>query len=333
MTRDRGTIPNPDEVPDATEEIVEGTPPRWLPWVERIFGTLLLGAAIWVIGRELHDVSAFEVVRAAAAVPRWQLGLAVAATVLNYAIMTGYDHLALRQLGRALSAWRISVAGFVAFAVVNSLGFALITGPWARLRFYKRWGVDLAVLPQVVAFNAITVWTGLFALLGAVLAIRPETALRAWAPLPFWRVMGVVMLGTVVLYVYFAATMKHPIRVWRWTLHMPDVRLALSQVALSSTDWLLVAWVLWLLLPNDTVPFGTLLAAFLAAQLIGLLSHVPGSLGVFEGTMLSLLHGDAPPHVLIAGLLLFRIIFYLIPLAVALMAVAGSALPGAAKRQ
>lgn len=314
-----------DEIPDG---IVEGQSPRWLRWVEPLLGGLLLTAAIWVLGRELHTVRAVDVARAAGGLPRWQLGLAVVATVLNYAIMTGYDHLALRQLGRSLRTWQVTVSGFAAFAVVNSLGFALITGPWARLRFYARWGVDLGVLPQVVAFNAVTVWTGLFALLGSVLAIRPEPSLGAWAPLPVWRLIGALMVASVGLYIYVAATMRHPIRVWRWTLHMPDARLAWSQVALSTTDWFLVAGVLWLLLPDGSLPFGELLAAFLAAQLLGLVSHVPGSLGVFEGTMLTLLHGEMPAHALVAGLLLFRIIFYLIPLLIALVAVAAGTWPG-----
>jgi phosphatidylglycerol lysyltransferase len=118
--------------------------------------------------------------------------------------------------------------------------------------------------------------------------------------------------------------MTGPLQIWRWALHMPSRRLALAQVVLSSIDWLLIAAVLWLLVPGGTVPFGLLLGSLLAAQLLGLVSHVPGGLGVFEGSMLTLLHGDAPPHVLLAGLLLFRIVFYLVPLVVALVIVAAA---------
>lgn len=301
--------------------------PRWLRVLEPVLGAALFAVALWAAGHELRSVHMSDVARAANALPRWQLWLAAAATIANYIVMTGYDHLALRQLGRTLDWWRVCVAGFVAFAVVNNVGFALISGPWARYRFYTRWRVDVGTLPQVAAFNAVTVWTGLFGLLGLVLAANPDPSLAAWAPLPAWRAGGFVMVAMVAGYVYAAARMTGPLRIWRWSLYMPSRRLALAQVVLSSIDWLLIAAVLWLLLPRGTVPFGALLGSLLAAQLLGLVSHVPGGLGVFEGTMLMMLHGDAPPSVLLAGLLLFRILFYLIPLAVALVLVAGASLP------
>lgn len=298
--------------------------PGWLRFLEPIFGAALFVVALWVLAHELRSVRIGDVTRAAQALPAWRLWLAGIATFANYFVITGYDHLALRQLNRRLSPWRVSLAGFVAFAVVNNVGFALISGPWARYRFYTRWKVDVGTLPQVAAFNAVTVWTGLFGLLGLVLAANPDPALAMWAPLPAWRVGGLLMVAMVGAYVYAAARMTGPLQIWRWALHMPSRRLALAQVVLSSIDWLLIAAVLWLLVPGGTVPFGPLLGSLLAAQLLGLISHVPGGLGVFEGSMLTLLHGDAPPHVLLAGLLLFRIVFYLVPLVVALVIVAAA---------
>ena len=292
-----------------------------------LLGLAIFGLALWVLGREVEAVDGRDVARAVRAVPRWQLWMALAATALNYAIITGYDHLALHQLGRRLSAWRISLAGFVAFAIVNNFGFALISGPWARLRVYTRWGIDLAALPQVTAFNALTVWTGLSALLGAVLTVQPPPSLAAWAPLAVWRVGGVVLLGLVALYIGLAAAWRAPLRVWRWTLHMPSVRMAVGQVVLSMLDWVILAAVLWLLMPNHSLPFTTLLTAFLAAQVLGIVSHVPGGLGVFEGTMLALLRGHVAAHTLLASLLLFRIVFYVVPLAVALGLMAAVRLP------
>lgn len=294
---------------------------------ETLLGLAIFALAIWVLGHEIQSVDRHDVARAARGLPPWRLWLALGATVLNYAIITGYDHLALRQLGRRLSAWRISLAGFVAFAIVNNFGFALISGPWARLRFYTRWGVDLAALPQVTAFNALTVWTGLSALLGGVLSTRPPAALAAWAPLGLWRVGGLLLLGLVGAYVGLAAAWRAPVRVWRWTLQMPSVRMALGQVLLSMFDWLILAAVLWLLLPAGSIGFSALLTAFLAAQVLGIVSHVPGGLGVFEGTMLALLRGQVASHTLLAGLLLFRLVFYVLPLAVALALMATERLP------
>ena len=58
--------------------------------------------------------------------------------------------------------------------------------------------------------------------------------------------------------------------------------------------------------------------AFAAAQLTGLASHVPGGLGVFDGLMVLFLRNRVPIAALATALVAYRIVYYLVPLAVAL---------------
>jgi hypothetical protein len=74
-----------------------------------------------------------------------------------------------------------------------------------------------------------------------------------------------------------------------------------------------------MLLPNEpNIGFVTLAVVFVSATLLGFASHAPGGLGVFDAAMLvALWQFDKEP--VLAGLLLFRLLYYLAPFVVALI--------------
>ena len=57
-----------------------------------------------------------------------------------------------------------------------------------------------------------------------------------------------------------------------------------------------------------------LLGMYLLAQLAGLASQVPGGLGVFETVFLLLVGDIIPAEALLGSLLVYRMIYYLLPL-------------------
>lgn len=227
-------------------------------------------------------------------------------TAANYAVMTGYDLLAFRYAGVRLSARRIVFASFISYAVSNSVGFAMLSGSSMRFRYYTRWGVTTESLARIVFSCAVTFWLGLLALGGASLV-----ATRV-AP-----VAGGVLIGVVALYLTAALVWRSPIRVWRYTFPLPPISIAVTQVVLSAIDWVLAALVLYVLLPHGAIGFLPFAACFLAAMLAGLVSHVPGGLGVFEATLALSLGRAVPTSSLVPALLAYRTIYYLAPLAVA----------------
>ncbi len=140
-----------------------------------------------------------------------------------------------------------------------------------------------------------------------------ECSRPLWAP-----AFGVALLAVAASYGIASLVRTGPIKVWRLVLPpLPAPRLVGGQFVLSIADWALAAAVFWVLLPGPT-PFVEVLSAFLAAQFVGLISNVPGGLLVFESSMVALLPSVDRP-LLLSVLLAYRVIYYLLPLALALI--------------
>lgn len=282
-------------------------------------GALLFGAALFVLRRELHAVSYHEITADLLAVPASRLVLALALTILNYAVLTGYDQLAFLYIGRSMSRVRISLAAFVAYAIANNVGFAVLSGASVRYRFYTRWGLSPAELSRIVVFYSTTFWLGLLCLGGGALAFAPPVAVAPGLGGGWMRAAGATLLLLGAAYASLPAWRQAPIQLRGFVIPVPPRRLVASQFVFSILDWGLAAAVLYPLLPESALPLSGLLAAFLAAQLLGLVSHVPGGLGVFESAMVVLLRPYLSAGQILPALVLYRVIYYVIPLGLALI--------------
>ena len=278
-------------------------------------GAALFFAALVVLHRELRDVHYAELSAAVARLPPGRVLLALLLTGLNYLVLTGYDQLAVEYAGLRLHRGRVALAGFVSYAISNSLGFGMLSGAAVRFRFYTRWGVGALELSKIVLFQSTTFWLGLLALGGATLGFAPHPWLRDLPAAPLVRALGLALLGLGLAYALLPFARKAPLRLGRFEVPVPTARLAAGQFVLSILDWGLAAAVLQALLPPGAVPFGELLGAFLAAQIVGLVSHVPGGLGVFETLMVLGLKPYLPATSVLTALVLYRAIYYLLPLA------------------
>jgi phosphatidylglycerol lysyltransferase len=275
--------------------------------------------ALEVLRHELAATSWRAIVTSTKATPWPQMAAALVLTVLNYAVLTGYDFLAFASIGKRMAPWRIGVASFLAYAVANNVGFALLSGASIRYRFYTRWGLGAEELSRIVFSYSITFWLGLLALGGVSLALTPPLPIGP-LPAPVVELLGWILLALSVAFVVFAGIRKTPIRLWRFELPLPRPAIAIAQWIVSSADWVLAASVLYVLLLDRGTPFFAVTGAFLTAQLIGLLSHVPGGAGVFDGLIMVLLRPYVPAGELIGPLLLYRAIYYLLPFTIAAVA-------------
>jgi phosphatidylglycerol lysyltransferase len=242
--------------------------------------------------------------------------MAVLLTAANYLVLTGYDALALRYIHHALPYRHIALASFIGYAFSNNL--SLLAGGAARLRLYPAWGVSAGEVSKVVAFCTLTFCLGLFASGGVVLLVKP-LALPAALHLPFRssRPLGLLFLGLIGGYLSWSTLGHRPLRVRAWELLPPVPWLSLAQVAVSSIDWILVAGVFSVLLPPAAPSSLEVFGIFLLAQVAGVLSQVPGGLGVFETVVVLLLSPTLPAAVVLGSLLAYRAIYYLLPLGVA----------------
>ena len=283
-----------------------------------VIGLALFVAALEVLRHELSATSWHAINAGLAATPPIQIVMAIGLTALNYLVLTAYDFLAFASIGRRIAAWRIGLASFLAYAIANNVGFAMLSGASVRYRFYTRWGLDGEDLSRIVLSYSITFWLGLLALGGLSLALGPLPDADALPGAALAAPIGWLLFGSSVAFVALTAVRTAPLRLWRFEWRLPSPGLAAAQWLVSSVDWILAGLVLYVLLPNG-VPFYAALGAFLAAQLIGLISHVPGGAGVFEGLIVLLLKPYVSAADLVVPLLIYRTTYYLLPLGIALI--------------
>ena len=288
--------------------------------VPSVLGLALFAVALVVLRRELHSVTWVELSSDVVATPPSHILAALFLTALNYAALTGYDMLAFAYIGNPLSRWRVAGASFLAYAVANSVGFAMFSGAAVRYRFYTRWGVSALELSRVVFCYSVTFWLGLLALGGLSLVLTPLPGAHELPAHELVAPMGWLLLLATAGYLVAVVVRREPIRIWKLELPLPPPRIGFAQLAVSALDWTLAAAVLHVLLPASRLPFLTLLGAFLAAQLLALASHVPGGIGVFEGLMVILLKPFLSSAQLLPALVVYRLVYYLLPLAIALVA-------------
>jgi phosphatidylglycerol lysyltransferase len=282
-----------------------------------LIGLALFVAALEVLRTELRTVTWHGLTADLTNISAWRLALAALLTAVNYGVLTGYDFLAFAYLGKHLPPRRVAVTSFLAYAISNNVGFAMLSGASVRYRFYTRWGVTAEELSRIVFSYAVTFWLGLLLVGGLSLARSPLPRELGIPMVSMVAPIGWLLMLVSIGYIAAAALGLGPIRFRRLELPLPSVRLALAQLAISVLDWTIAATVLHVLLPPGGVPFLALLGAFLASQLLGLASHVPGGMGVFEGLMVLLLKPFLSSAELLPALIAYRAVYYLLPLSVA----------------
>jgi phosphatidylglycerol lysyltransferase len=246
---------------------------------------VLAALALWSLHRALYAVPLPAITAIAAEIPRFRIWAALLLTVVCYTVLFGYDALALRYVRRRLQLHRTALASFIAYAFSQNLGFSVLAGASVRCRFWSGWGLSAGEIAQGIAFTSISFWLGVLGVGGCALLLNSTPLIVApLGTIP--RVFGAILLAPVAIYLGWAARARRPLVIRGWAFPPPRPWLAVAQVVVSTVDWIVAGLVLFVLLP--TAPGLTLpgvLTAFLAAQLAGLASHVPGGLSVFEWCM------------------------------------------------
>jgi uncharacterized membrane protein YbhN (UPF0104 family) len=284
----------------------------------------LLAAAFWGLQYQLRVFHFYNIARSLAAIPSRRLCLASTLTVLSYLVLTGYDVLALHYLRRPLKYGKIALASFIGYVFSYNLGLSILGGSAVRYRFYSTWGLSTAEISKLVAFCVLSFWIGVLAIAGVTLLLEPSSLL---APLSrhfaVVRFLGVILLGLVATYLTWSAIEKKPLKLLRWEFPLPSTPLSLGQIALSTLDWCLVGGVCYVLLPaSPAMSYPAFLGIFVLAHVTGLISHVPGGIGIFETVMVLMLSPRLPVSAVLGSLLAYRGIYYLLPLVVASMLLA-----------
>ena len=233
-----------------------------------------------------HQLSAYhyrDLMRQVWTLPHSHLALALLVTAGAYAVLPGYDAIALAYVDHPLPIRRIAFGSFIAYALSHSLGFPLLSGGPVRYRFWSIWGLSTSEIAQAISFAGATFIIGMIAVAGFVFVLEPTSTIQLLR-LPFGSLkpLGGLCLALVATYLVLGASGLRTFRLFDWEFPVPTTRLALAQLLVAVIDWTAAGAVLFVLLPPGyQLSFLPVLGVFLLAQFAGILSHVPGGLGVF----------------------------------------------------
>lgn len=286
-------------------------------WAMHWSPLVLLAAAGWVLWREFHTLTLSQIVGEVASWGPWRIAAAGLLTAFSFGLLAVIEWLGLRWAG-VKAPFRVSALGaFCGNAFAHALGFALVTGTAIRVRLYAPFGASLGTVTQVTAFYGVTFGLGMVGLGGLFLAFEPGLSAAALHISPrVSQVCGVLLLLGPVAYVAACAGLRGQVTILGHPLSLPPAQMAVAQVGLGLVDNAVTTAVFWVLLPHALVGYPAFIGPYVLATLAGMISHVPGGAGVFEGVILTLLP-QAPRPALAAAFLGYRMIYYAIPLILA----------------
>ena len=305
-------------IPDHVED-----KPRARRRIGRVFaGSLSIGIAclsVYVLTRTFMQINVGELRGAIAATSGERIALALILTSVSFLALTGYDALALRQLRLRVPYPTTALASFTSYAISFTLGFPLITAGTVRYWIYSTKGLSAGKVASLTIIAGLTFWLGMILVIGIGFAVRAggvshidhlDPALN--------RLIGIAVIAALIGYLAWAAKGHRQAKVQGFKLELPGFWLSAGQICLGLIDLCAAAGVLYTLLaPPRLIDYISFVTAYVFGSLLGIASNAPGGIGVFEATMLKTVpaHSEAE---LFAALLLFRIIYYLVPFVLAL---------------
>lgn len=281
---------------------------------------LVLVVAWFAVSRLAADLSYADLRASIAATAPATLLAALAFTALSFAALTLYDLGALAFIGRQLPLPVVALTSFCAYAVGNTLGFGALTAGAIRYRFYTSQGVEPEEIAGIVTFVTVAFGLGL----AGVAAFGLLSAAGEFAHLPL-SPTGLQWVGFIVLAVLtglvFAAGSGRTVRLFAREWRLPSRRLMLRQFLATAVDVSASAAVLWALLPAGSASLPAVVALYAVAVGLGVLSHVPAGLGVFETVIVAGLGDRVGMEAVLGALVLYRVIYHLVPLVLAVLAI------------
>lgn len=304
--------------PEATAQAVRAILKRFF-WP--IIGVGAVVFSIWLLIHELRGVSLDEMLASFSAIPQSGWALAGLATLGAYAALAGYDRIALLHLGRRLDPLFIALCSFTTYALSHNVGASVLSGAVVRYRAYTSKGLSGAEVGVLVAFCSFTFALGTIMLMSLVLIVEPGITERFVDILPVAasKTTGIVLLSLVGLYVLGSWRSFRPLRIGSFAIHYPRLSVVVLQLIVAPLELVAAAAIVYFALPAAGNPgFIVVLGIFLVSFSVALLSHAPGGLGVLELTFVTGLP-DMDPADVIAALVVFRLLYLIIPFIFALV--------------
>src|SRR5277367_5214436 len=278
----------PVTIPRLAHTVAAHKVPAWTA----LLGVALFGLALFTLHHLLGEYHWRDILARVHAIAEVKLLRAGLFTVLGYGCLTLYDALAVRFAGARVPYPRIALISFMSYAIGHNVGLNTLSGGAVRYRAYSAFGLGAKQIGTIIAFGTFTFFLGAGVLLGLSLLSNAGISgsilhVHAWLA----RLAGGILLAGVAAYLWLVCTRHAPLRFRRIEIPVPGPRIAFAQIAVACADLLCAASVLYVLLPQNSLSFAAFAGVYLIALAAGVISNVPGGIGVFEFVLLLLLPG------------------------------------------
>ena len=286
-----------------------------------VLSVTIIVIAGFVLYRKLHGIDVNKVLTAMGTIEYRDVAIAALLVAGAYFTLTFYDLFAVRAIGRKEIPYRIAaLAGFTSYSIGHNVGASVFTGGAVRYRIYSAWGLNAVEVAKICFIAGLTFWLGNIAVLGVGFIWHPDAAAAIdQLPPAVNRALGFGALAALAGYTVWVSRTTRIIGRQNWVVRLPGGPLTLLQIGIGMLDLGCCAVAMYVLVPNQPdLGFVTVAVIFVAATLLGFASHSPGGLGVFDAAMLIALY-EYDREDLLASLLIYRLLYYIAPFAVALV--------------
>jgi glycosyltransferase 2 family protein len=306
-------------VTSAVARVVRGK--SWWRWGAAALSMLIVAFAAAMLLHVFRQIDFAKVLAALRTQPVHRLLLSTGFVVAGYLMLTCYDVFALRAIGRTGVPYRIAaLASFTSYTIGHNCGASLFTSGLIRYRIYSAWGLAVGDIAKIAVITGLTYWLGNACVLGFGVLVVPEAA-GAVDQLPAVanRLIGAAALGAIVIYLLWLLPRRRLLGRPKWQVVLPRPAATLVQMGIGASDLVCVSLAMYALLPaQPEIGALYLIVIFVTTMLIGVVSYVPGSLGVVEAGMFIGLPQFGKEE-LLASLLTFRFIYFALPLLLGLI--------------
>lgn len=245
--------------------------------------------------------------------------IAASLTLVSFLVYACFDLIGRSYIRQNLGWRQILPVGIISYAFNLNLS-AWVGGIAMRYRLYSRLGVSTSNIAKILGLSLTTNWLGYMLMAGLVFSsglVRLP---------PNWKLSSDALQWVGLLLLVLSASYLVACRFSRrrtWTLrgieiNLPSLRMALLQLFLGALNWSLMAAVIFTLLPKQ-LDYPVVLGVLLISSIAGVITHIPAGLGVLEAVFIALLQHEVSRGSLLAGLIAYRAVYFIMPLLIAVV--------------
>jgi uncharacterized membrane protein YbhN (UPF0104 family) len=240
--------------------------------------------------------------------------IASAVTLMSFLVYACFDLIGRTYIRQNLTWRQILPVGIISYAFNLNLS-AWVGGIAMRYRLYSRLGVSKGNIAKILGLSLATNWFGYMVIAGTVFSSGLVRMPPGWK-LSSDALQGVGVLSLLLSMGYLVACQFSGQREWSIRgveINLPSLPMAILQLALGALNWSLMAAVIFTLLPSK-LDYPLVLGVLLISAIAGVITHIPAGLGVLEAVFVALLQHEVSRGSLVAGLIAYRAIYFILPL-------------------